>query len=234
MTTNSGDAACPVVAPKSEMTAEQAHAGIARLDVDALTDMIASALGDTYHCTRVWEAWSVGTMGEDDFEPVSESDTPREIAEEVMKMAEGMAPPRDTEALIAEHMQLVDAAMRARLTAHTERQVHMARNAVEACARKLAESVPTPIDMILHCPACLQQHIDAPGPDWDNRPHKSHLCHHCGFIWRPADVPTNGVAEIKTRGKNDHVMFDGPAAVVRSLLFDRENSRKLDWDGDRP
>jgi hypothetical protein len=91
-----------------------------------------------------------------------------------------------------------------------------------------------PIDMVLHCPSCGLQHIDAPRlagdagapphptegmsheeaqplidaladyeASWTNPPHRSHLCHHCGHIWRPADVPTNGVAQIKTRGKND-------------------------------
>ena len=81
-----------------------------------------------------------------------------------------------------------------------------------------------PIDMILHCPKCHVQHIDrreiAPvknGPDngpgdrgfgirvvWDNPPHRSHLCHSCGCVWRPADVCTNGVAQIETRGKDDN------------------------------
>lgn len=62
-----------------------------------------------------------------------------------------------------------------------------------------------PIPMILFCPACGLQHIDAPEPEggWDNPPHKSHLCHGCGHIWRPADVATNGVAEISTRGDHD-------------------------------
>lgn len=71
-----------------------------------------------------------------------------------------------------------------------------------------------PIDMVLHCPVCHTQHIDAPDdpstfpgdenlPARTNPPHKSHLCHGCGHIWRPADVPTNGVADTKTRGKND-------------------------------
>ena len=66
------------------------------------------------------------------------------------------------------------------------------------------------VDMVLHCPACHAQHVDAPGADfdgydhhWDNPPHRSHLCHSCGHIWRPADVCTNGVAAINTRGKND-------------------------------
>jgi hypothetical protein len=76
---------------------------------------------------------------------------------------------------------------------------------------------PAPIDMILHCPKCGVQHIDAPEPHdpfpafgpgmdrekWTNPPHRSHLCHACGFIWRPADVATNGVAKIKTVGKAD-------------------------------
>jgi hypothetical protein len=86
-----------------------------------------------------------------------------------------------------------------------------------------------PIDMVLHCPKCGTQHIDAPEPEpecdcripimegagqhspscsvfrevWTNPPHKSHLCHGCGVVWRPADVPTNGVAAVKTKGEHD-------------------------------
>lgn len=81
-----------------------------------------------------------------------------------------------------------------------------------ADARALAKE--TPIDMVLYCPACGTQHIDAPDPSpqfaspdevWTNPPHRSHLCHNpkCGTIWRPADVPTNGVARIETKGKAD-------------------------------
>lgn len=83
--------------------------------------------------------------------------------------------------------------------------------------RKLADFAEAPIDMVLHCPACGLQHIDAPGADvdangpcydhhWDNPPHRSHLCHGCGHIWRPADVPTNGVAAVKTHGRADSVI----------------------------
>lgn len=84
------------------------------------------------------------------------------------------------------------------------------REAFEGCDH------PRPIDMVLYCPRCHLQHIDAPEMNppsqtsfealtwkWDNPPHRSHLCHACGFIWRPADVPTNGVQAIKTRGRND-------------------------------
>ena len=76
-----------------------------------------------------------------------------------------------------------------------------------------------PINMVLHCPKCSMQHIDAPEPSmqaadaaiyggdwpdrWTNPPHRSHLCHFCGYIWRPADVPTNGVPAVTTKGKAD-------------------------------
>jgi hypothetical protein len=83
--------------------------------------------------------------------------------------------------------------------------------------------------MLLFCPECNLQHVDkdnsdevrieaaergfvhgsrdwenfVEGKEWTNPPHRSHLCARCGTIWRPADVPTNGVKEIKTRGKRD-------------------------------
>lgn len=83
----------------------------------------------------------------------------------------------------------------------------------EILRRHDAEAVP--IDMVLYCPECHAQHVDAPEEGaifsfgesmrerWTNPPHKSHLCHACGWIWRPADVCTNGVAQTKTHGTND-------------------------------
>lgn len=82
-----------------------------------------------------------------------------------------------------------------------------------------------PIDMVLHCPVCGEQHIDEPemcvdegcehhgGPHthpglWMNPPHRSHQCHCCGYIWRPADVCTNGVEKVKTTGKADSTEED--------------------------
>lgn len=78
--------------------------------------------------------------------------------------------------------------------------------------------VGPPIPMVLHCPECGLQHIDAPEPGefissgpnagrvragWSNPPHRSHLCHGCGYVWRPADVPTVGVPCVATKGTND-------------------------------
>lgn len=65
--------------------------------------------------------------------------------------------------------------------------------------------VKRPIPMVLFCPECGAQHIDAPDPErgWENPPHKSHLCHACATVWRPADVPTNGVLSV-SRGSRDN------------------------------
>lgn len=105
---------------------------------------------------------------------------------------------------------------------------------------QIVESAPqapaAPLDMVLHCPACHRQHIDAPETDeqyngrlfesswwecggdkperWTNPVHRSHKCSHCNFIWRPADVPTNGVAAVKTKGKADSPIAHPPARSV--------------------
>lgn len=45
--------------------------GIKEKVIDVLRKHLTS---DIYFCTRVWEAWQVGTMGEEDFTPVNEDD----------------------------------------------------------------------------------------------------------------------------------------------------------------
>ncbi len=64
---------------------------------------------------------------------------------------------------------------------------------------------PFPIPMVLICPSCHFQHVDAPDPatGWTNPPHRSHLCAACGTVWRPADVPTVGVERVNTKGEKD-------------------------------
>ncbi|MGC7464236.1 hypothetical protein QT654_20620 [Xanthomonas citri pv. citri] len=46
---------------------------------DAMCDAIRETLGDALDCGRVWSAWQVGTMGEDDFSRVA--DDPERVAE---------------------------------------------------------------------------------------------------------------------------------------------------------
>lgn len=86
-----------------------------------------------------------------------------------------------------------------------------------------------PIPMVLYCPNCGVQHIDAPEPSlraedaamlggdwparWTNPPHRSHLCTECGVIWRPADVATTGVERTLTEGKAD--TWPNPAPFAR-------------------
>jgi rubrerythrin len=88
-----------------------------------------------------------------------------------------------------------------------------------------------PVDMLLFCPNCGQRHVDEAKPDvcetcggekddfprnegalictceaftaWLNPLHKSHRCNFCNHVFRPADVPTNGVAALKTKGERD-------------------------------
>ena len=64
---------------------------------DAVIAAVTEALGNAYDCQRVWEAWSVGTMGQDDFVLVAEdSDRVAEIADaaiEAMRPAAPAAPP---------------------------------------------------------------------------------------------------------------------------------------------
>lgn len=89
-------------------------------------------------------------------------------------------------------------------------------------ARNELERLKAPIPMILYCPMCGCQHIDESKGDWANPPHKSHLCHYCGTIWRPADVYTTGVASIQTKGEND--TFD--PKLTRILARSKDASHK--------
>ncbi len=92
-------------------------------------------------------------------------------------------------------------------------QIEGMAHAIAAADRARAATRETPgaavlaggetIDMLLWCPSCHAQHIDEPDDYWTNPPHKSHLCGSCGLIWRPADLATNGVRKIKTKGTRD-------------------------------
>jgi hypothetical protein len=82
-------------------------------------------------------------------------------------------------------------------------------------AQRLALAHLSPVPMLLFCPKCGLQHVDAPdeAKGWHNPPHRSHLCAGCGTIWRPADVPTTGVDQIGTRGSSDTFAFEDGIGV---------------------
>jgi len=82
------------------------------------------------------------------------------------------------------------------------------------------------IPLLLFCPMCGTQHVDAPEPEkgWDNPPHRSHLCHLCHHIWRPSDWFTAGVAAIWTKGKADE--SPEPSKVDFSAFGDADH----EWD----
>ncbi|MCP4393173.1 MAG: hypothetical protein GY804_02745 [Alphaproteobacteria bacterium] len=50
---------------------------------EKLKNILTSNLVDSYFCNRVWPAWSYGTMTEDDFEPVNETDNIYDIINEI-------------------------------------------------------------------------------------------------------------------------------------------------------
>lgn len=124
-----------------------------------------------------------------------------------------------------------------------------------------------PVDMLLFCPNCAEQHVDEARPDvcetcggneagcscktfspWLNLPHKSHRCTSCNHVWRPADVPTNGVAENRTVGQRDESPIpryqklgtmqaqikcaDADLADTRAALLDLQMKSAV-WIGER-
>jgi hypothetical protein len=99
----------------------------------------------------------------------------------------------------------------------------------------VAPSLAAPIPMLLFCPACGLQHIDATEPArdgekaWDKPPHRSHKCA-CGTVWRPADVPTVGVASIQTTGQADNwdrSAHTVAAGAVRTVTIDEVEKNLL-------
>lgn len=100
----------------------------------------------------------------------------------------------------------------------------------EARAKLAALEGAQPIPMLLFCPVCHRQHIDQTQLEkgWDNPPHRSHECQFCGCIWRPADVATNGVAAITSRGKADNWSAPAPSTQAGGEPDWKKAHRHLD------
>lgn len=54
------------------------------IDKDEIADIVRAHLTSIYCCTRVWSAWSHGTMSEEDFVPADEIEMADEIAEAIL------------------------------------------------------------------------------------------------------------------------------------------------------
>lgn len=60
----------------------------------------------------------------------------------------------------------------------------------------------TPVDLVLHCPACGKQHLDV--GEFRTRVHRKHLCENtpdgpktgCGHLWVPHEYATRGVWQV--------------------------------------
>jgi hypothetical protein len=57
---------------------------------EALIEYLGQELSGAYDCKRVWSAWSYGTMGEDDFDPVA--DRIEDIADAIISLLSPAAP----------------------------------------------------------------------------------------------------------------------------------------------
>lgn len=66
---------------------------------ESVQEAVETALdaGDAMQCTRVWSAWSHGTMSEDDFVYASDGDLGAEITDAVLNVFEEYAHLIDTE-----------------------------------------------------------------------------------------------------------------------------------------
>jgi hypothetical protein len=64
--------------------------------------------------------------------------------------------------------------------------------AVQKKLNAVTEASKAPVRMLLWCPMCGARHVDA--GVYATIPHHTHACQSCGVVWRPAIVPTVGVA----------------------------------------
>lgn len=53
-----------------------------------IIEVLKNHLDDALFCTRVWEAWSYGTMTEDDFENITDEDI-ENVADDIIDILKG-------------------------------------------------------------------------------------------------------------------------------------------------
>lgn len=75
-----------------------------------------------------------------------------------------------------------------------------------------APAAPEAVPMVLHCPECRTRHLDV--GEFATKPHHTHACQGCGFVWRPAIGPTVGVQFLPGfKNEPEAARSDAPEAV---------------------
>lgn len=108
---------------------------------DALVERLRSELSDSYDCTRVWEAWSVGTMTEDDFAPVT--DRIEEIADGILSLRSAIATPPASG--LEQAVGAAPSEIYAKLKAHCDRYGAEASEHLGHLAREIAALSAAPL-----------------------------------------------------------------------------------------
>ena len=128
----------------------------AEKQLDAVCDAVAEAVGSSaYDCMRIWEAWSVGTMGPDDFLSITDdADRVCEIARAALD-ASGIA-----DALMALELIAADAdAGNSRLTSGVRATLDAA---LIKAARKEAP-LPDPARVVAESPDWIKNALPPEG-----------------------------------------------------------------------
>lgn len=106
----------------------------------------------------------------------------------------------------------------------------------EATEAKLARLREARVPCLLDCPECGQPHIDAAQPEksWTNPPHRTHECQHCGHLWRPFEVATDGIENplaAKLAEKDERIaelekrLDDAGDVAARNIAYAADNGR---------
>lgn len=81
-------------------------------------------------------------------------------------------------------------------------------------------AIAAPMEMLLFCPRCGMQHVDAPNEaqGWTNPPHATHTCQGCGLLWRPCNENTTGVLHIavKEEKHRERILASWPSSHERA------------------
>lgn len=80
-----------------DLIARHGSAAIDRITQEQIREVIGQHLTSMYACTRVWEAWSVGTMSEDDFVPAGETEFADDLANTIAALLQSTALPDHSE-----------------------------------------------------------------------------------------------------------------------------------------